>query len=92
MRINDKKSVCIHFRNKHDVCCAERYDGSIHADRPIWVFIFSVLGRSNVLSSPPDPNFTNLLMQYLAKLGECIRECHHAVNIFQISPSAFICH
>ena len=50
MRINDKKSVCIHFRNKHDVCCAERYDGSIRAD--IWVFILSVLGRSNVLLSP----------------------------------------
>ena len=36
----------------------------------IWVFILSVLGRSNVLLSPPDPNFINLLTQYLAKLGE----------------------
>ena len=36
----------------------------------IWVFILSVLGRSNVLLSPPDPNFINLLTQYLAKLDE----------------------
>jgi len=46
----------------------ERYDGSIRAD--IWVFILSVLGRSNVLLSPPDPNFINLLTQYLAELDE----------------------
>jgi len=42
----------------------EHYHGSIRAD--IWVFILSVLGRSNVLLSPPEPNFTNLLTQYLA--------------------------
>jgi len=41
---------------------------SIRAD--ISVFILSVLGHSNVLLSRPDPNFTNLLTQYLAKLGE----------------------
>jgi len=46
----------------------EHYDGSMRAD--IWVFILSVLGRSNVLLSPPDPNFINLLTQYLAELGE----------------------
>jgi len=46
----------------------ERYDGSIRAD--IWVFILSVLGRSNVLLNPPEPNFTNLSTQYLAKLAE----------------------
>ena len=46
----------------------EHYDGSIRAD--IWVFILSVLCRSNVLLSPPDPNFINLLTHYLAKLGE----------------------
>ena len=32
-------------------------------------FIFSVLGRSNVLLSSPDPKFTNLLTQYLTKVG-----------------------
>ena len=52
------------------MCCApvvaERYNGSIRAD--IWVFILSVLGRSNVLLSPPDTNFINLLTQYLAEL------------------------
>jgi len=46
----------------------EHYDESICAD--IWVFILSVLGRLNVLLSPPDPNFINLLTQYLAKLEE----------------------
>ena len=73
MRINDKKSVCIRSCNRHDVCCAPvttryLYDGSIRTY--IWVFILSVLGRSNVLLRPPDPNFINLLTQYLAKFDE----------------------
>ena len=61
MRINDKKSVCIRFGNRDDVCCA-----------PVttWVFILSVLGRSNVLLSRPDTNFINFSKQYLAKLAK----------------------
>ena len=49
---------------------AERYDGSIRAD--IWVFILSVLGRSNVLLGLPDPNFINILTQY--KVGRVASE------------------
>ena len=75
MRINDKKSVCIRFGNRHDVCCAPVTtcsDGALRwVDTCRYLGIYFVSARSfKCTFEPPDPNFINILTEYLAKLGE----------------------
>jgi len=52
-----------------------------------------MLGPLNVRLSRPKPNFIEPLMQFLKKNREsCTRECYNEVSLYQLPPSAFICH
>jgi len=88
-----KKSVGIRFGSRHGVCCAQFGCSTLGWHMQIRVSILSVIGPLNVRLSRPESNFIKHLMLFSGKTGRVApAECYNEVSLFQMSPSAFICH